>query len=293
MRSSAPLLHLPHLYRIVRVVAVAAVIAAAAAPAEAQVTDPATKRRAEAIATEAKILFQQKQFQEAADRFMEAFTLVPTPALVFNAARAAEEAQNFPKAVALFRHYAGIAGVPPDGKADAEARVAKLEAAIKAAQLKPEPLPQPQPQPQPQPKPIAPAKPVAPPVIVRTWSRFHTLTAATGAVMLGVGGATYGLALNEQASANELFPKLKTEADATTYHKHVSNAKAWRATAAVAGGIGVAVVGWAVYDWWQGAPPPAASPSPKRAGALPVPEGVRLALLPTFDGALLLLRGAF
>lgn len=111
-------------FGLVALVACAA-LGLAAAPARA--ADPASVRRAEAIATEAKFLFKQKAYEEAAARFFEAYTLVNKPALLFNAARAYEEAGNIDRAAALFRAYIELDGVGADGKAEASKRLAPLE----------------------------------------------------------------------------------------------------------------------------------------------------------------------
>ncbi|MCB9740709.1 MAG: hypothetical protein H6747_15705 [Deltaproteobacteria bacterium] len=109
-----------------------AVLTWSAAPqlAWAQAPDAATVRRAEALATEAKLLFQQKAYEQAAERFFEAYTLVRKPALIYNAARAYEEAGNVERAVALFKAYQGLPDAPKDGKAEAKRRLIPLEAEL-------------------------------------------------------------------------------------------------------------------------------------------------------------------
>lgn len=89
-------------------------------------TSAADRRRAEAIAAEAKLLFKQKTYDEAARLFFEAYTIVNSAALLFNAARAYEEAGNVDRAVALFQAYLERADAPGDGKADARRRLEPL-----------------------------------------------------------------------------------------------------------------------------------------------------------------------
>ncbi len=79
-------------------------IALSAGTAAAGPTD-AELRRAEALATEARMFFKSKLYKDAALQFMEAFALSQRPALVYNAARAYEEADMLDKSIALFGHY--------------------------------------------------------------------------------------------------------------------------------------------------------------------------------------------
>ncbi len=122
LRGSAPRHH-----DATGLVALITCVALGLAAAPAHAADPAAVRRAEAIATEAKFLFKQKAYEDAAARFFEAYTLVNKPALLFNAARAYEEAGNIDRAAALFRAYIDFAGVGADGKAEASKRLAPLE----------------------------------------------------------------------------------------------------------------------------------------------------------------------
>lgn len=92
--------------------------------------DANTVRRAEAIATEAKFLFKQKAYEEAAARFFEAYTLVNQASLLYNAARAYEEAGNLERAAALFRAYVELKDAPADGRADARKRLVPIDAKL-------------------------------------------------------------------------------------------------------------------------------------------------------------------
>jgi len=64
---------------------------------------------AEALALQAKEKFRAKKFEEAAKLFMQAYAKDPQPPLVFNAARAYEEAGMNGEAAGLFRLYLSIA----------------------------------------------------------------------------------------------------------------------------------------------------------------------------------------
>lgn len=107
-------------------------VALAPRPAMADAAEDAAVRRAGALATEAKLLFQQKVYDQAAERFMEAYTLVKRPALLFNAARAYEEGGLLAKAVALFKAYVALGDAPADGKTDAAARIQRMQAVLDA-----------------------------------------------------------------------------------------------------------------------------------------------------------------
>ncbi len=85
---------------------------------------------AEALATEAKVYFRTKQFDKAADKFLQAFGISKRPALVYNAARAYEEAGKHEQAVSMFEHYGTLDDVDDKGRRDAKSRVKKLRKAI-------------------------------------------------------------------------------------------------------------------------------------------------------------------
>ncbi len=88
--------------------------------------------RAEAAATEAKALFKNKLYVEAAPLFMKAYAISKRPPLVYNAARAYEEAGKLKRAESLFLMYRDLPGVDADGKMDVEMRLVALRKAIKA-----------------------------------------------------------------------------------------------------------------------------------------------------------------
>lgn len=112
------------------VLAVALATAEVAAPNAAfaanRAVDKAEARQAEVVAAQAKQAFKDRQFEYAARLFMKAYAISKEPALVFNAARAYEEAGKSGDACSLFRLYATISD-DPDGIADAWARIKRLE----------------------------------------------------------------------------------------------------------------------------------------------------------------------
>ena len=76
---------------------------------------------------EAKAYFTQGLFEEAAMAFMEAFAISRAPDMMYNAARAYQEAKRPEKARALFKTYVGLDGVSDLGRQDAQRRIAVLE----------------------------------------------------------------------------------------------------------------------------------------------------------------------
>ncbi|MFZ4580096.1 MAG: hypothetical protein ACOYOB_17055 [Myxococcota bacterium] len=95
-----------------------------AAPASG--TPAAAVAEAEAFATRAKELFKARDFQRSAKMFMQAYALSHEPALVYNAARAYEEAGMAGDAASLFRLYISLTD-DADGILEARERVKRLE----------------------------------------------------------------------------------------------------------------------------------------------------------------------
>jgi hypothetical protein len=104
-------------------------VAASAAGAEKPGT--AELRKAEAAATEARVFFKAGLFDKASGKFMEAYAISKRPSMMFNAARAYEEGQNFREAMALLKHYRDLEDVGSDGKRDADERIARMEAILR------------------------------------------------------------------------------------------------------------------------------------------------------------------
>ncbi|MSP91442.1 MAG: hypothetical protein EXR79_06515 [Myxococcales bacterium] len=93
----------------------------------AQSVSAADLKKGEAKAEEAKSYFKSGLFSEAADAFMEAYANSKRPDMIYNAARALEEAKAHAKALALFARYEGLAAAPEDGRKDARQRIARLQ----------------------------------------------------------------------------------------------------------------------------------------------------------------------
>ncbi len=238
--------------------------------AAARGDDPAVIRKAEAVATEAKLLFQQKAYEAAAERFMEAYTLVRRASLIFNAARAYQEAGLLQKAIALFKAYMGLPDATEDGKADAAKRIATLELEVKAQEPKPvlppkdDPPPHGKPDVAPLPNPPTPVADVTPPD--KTGKKPEEVppvppkpfpwasAAATAGLVIG-SGVLYGLALSEALAAHDMETSLHTSAQAQTYENHVNKAQLFRGAAVVAGSLTVLAAGWLGWELLGGGDP--------------------------------------
>ena len=98
-------------------------------PAHAQVSKDELAK-AEAKALQAKFKFKAEAYAEAAELFLEAFTISKSPALLFNAARAFEEAKRYKEARAAFEQYLSLPGLSASGRDDARAHIASCDAKI-------------------------------------------------------------------------------------------------------------------------------------------------------------------
>lgn len=110
-------------------------------------------RQAEAMATEAKALFQNKVYVDAARLFLEAFAISKRATLVYNAARAYEEAGRLKRAESLFMLYRSLPDADAAGRSDAEAHLQEVRRRIAAGEGSDEPDPA---------DPVAPAPPSQP-----------------------------------------------------------------------------------------------------------------------------------
>lgn len=110
--------------------AAACLLAVGSSPA-AHAAPPKGKRAAlddaEDLAARAQAEFKAGAFEQAARMYMKAYGKSGKPSVVYNAARAYEEAGNLGEAVALFRLYLSL-DPDADGVMDARARLQKLEA---------------------------------------------------------------------------------------------------------------------------------------------------------------------
>ena len=120
--------------RFASVLFICLIVVTSARPAGAGPTD-GELRRAEALATEARAFFKGGVFRDAASKFMEAFALSKRPSLVYNAARAYEEAKALNKARALFKLYLSLGSVDASGQKAAETHLKSIEATLDKRKL--------------------------------------------------------------------------------------------------------------------------------------------------------------
>lgn len=197
---------------------------AKASPAEAE---------AEAIRLRAVEHFKAKQYDAAAKAFMQAYARVPTPALVYNAARAYEEAGKTGDAAALFRLYITISD-DADGIVEARERLKRLEKSSTPAASEP-----------PATK-TSEAGPSAPRVEVGARTEVTTGDSlegwkwpATGlAVALLAGGGTL-MVLGAGASEDANGMKIGSDADIADYESRYERASTqwWTGAGLLAGGV--------------------------------------------------------
>ncbi len=222
---------------------------AAAAPiAKSKSKSTASSSDAEAYAERATERFKAKDFEVAAKLFMQAYARSHVPALVFNAARAYEEAGKPGDAASLFKLYITISD-DADGIVNARERIKRLAA-------KPEDKP-PQSREVAQPQPIAgkpsaakppamleaqapPSDKPAPPDNTLAWAATGTAAVAVvgGAVLMAVGASN-------SAAANDL--QVRDEAGLKNYGALYDRAELqWKA--GIGGfAIGAVLGGWAAW----------------------------------------------
>ncbi len=224
--------------------------------------------RAEAKVIEAKAFFKSALFAEAAESYLQAFAISHKPATLFNAARAYEEAKVFAKAIALFEQYVQLADTPPDGRREANERIAHDHAALAAAAAAhAEPAPavvedKPAPAKPAEPAPAAevkvagePAtksaeteepKPAAPAPVKSNWLDWALFAGGDTLVVLGLLG--WAGAVNNVNQANAMdFSAANAEAD---YNAKVASARNARSGAVVIAVVGAGLAGWGAWRLW-------------------------------------------
>lgn len=246
-----------------------------AAVAVAQPASNADLERAEAKAIEAKVFFKSGLYAEAATGFMQAFAISRRPDMMFNAARAYEEAGMAAQAIALFEQYQQLADAPAEGKKDATARIAQQNGVLHARRsaaaapiegtgtpaAKTAPIP-----PAPAPVPVAAAKSTTPapaPTVAtapparpsKAWS--ITLVAGGGTLVL-VGLFSWSAAVDQINTSNKMdFAAANAE---TTYKNNVQQAKNTRNFGIGSTLVGVGLAAWGGWRLWR-APPAEAKPA--------------------------------
>jgi hypothetical protein len=214
---------------------------------------------AEAFAARAKEMFKAKEFQRSAKLFMQAYALTHEPALVYNAARAYEEAGMAGDAAGLFRLYISLTD-DADGILEARERIKRLEgkgaAADKPATVVESAAPRakaapPRQGPSPTvPGPGASVATTAPPPPASpqpAWQKWSATGGATVALTAGVALMLVGKA--GTADANE-----RLASDSTAYNSAFDTAETQWWTGAGLTGLGVGLAGVATWLWLQDEP---------------------------------------
>lgn len=218
------------------------------------------EREALALANQAKGKYAAGAFEAAAGLFMAAYGKVPEPTLLFNAARAYQQAGRPREALPLFQLYLSL---NQDADADSQAgrreatqHVAAIEASLRKQgetptpprEQPPTPTPSPTPPPTVKPEPALTPEPVPPPVPPQTEPNVHrpglfqrvqarpeergsyrTAALVTGGVGLGLvltGALVRSLAGGD---LNDLDAKLNSDArqmDGATVHPTVTQREA-------------------------------------------------------------------
>ncbi len=267
---------------------VAAIFVASAVPvgAHAQPT-PRDLERAEALATEAKAYFKGKLYKQAATGFMEAYAIARKPPMVFNAARAYEEAREPRRALALFQMYLTLADVSDEGRADAGTRITDLEAVVAAAErasaqadreaaaadraaTKGQEADGAKASPPADPRKDKNGAAVLPPkndaqgterkqplaVAAKPFPLWRSV--AAGSLLL-FGAAAWVNA--RRVGAEMTLDDVVDEASLAAYQDMRGEARVWQGVAVGSAVVGLGVGAWAAWDWFLG-PPPAAPAAP-------------------------------
>lgn len=222
-------------------------------PALAQ--SAADLERAEAKALEAQAFFRSGLFPQAATGFMHAYGISRRPEMMYNAARAYEEAKLHAESIALFEHYLTLPDAPEDGKRDARARIDRQRAllppptaapaspAAPTPEAVPTPAPTPTPPPAPAAAPTAAPSPVAAPSPRNPW--------VSGAIWSGAGLFEVAALVTWAAASNRLTQAGDADFSAAnaaaTYRDEEAAAKQERTVAIGLAVAGAGLAGWGVW----------------------------------------------
>ncbi|MBI5609723.1 MAG: hypothetical protein HY902_12695 [Deltaproteobacteria bacterium] len=261
---------------------------------------------AEVLATRAKALFHAKSYAQAADLYLAAYAKSHVPLMLFNAARATEEAGNLAEARALFLEYARLEGITPAERKDAlrradDLRVRLDQQAPVAAEPAPKPKNAPAADPATPPAPSEPAKAAAtqppsapqpakrdepaqagpaatPPVAVQ---RDRAPRAASGAPVWPIVAAAsataasvalWWMANDKSHQANGI--DVRDQASKQNYLTLADSARTWQKAAIGAGAVAGALAVWAIA---AGVSSPTAPRSTVRWLPILQPDGAGLA----------------
>lgn len=242
-------------------------------PVLAKTPTPDELSRAEAKALEAKAYYKNKLFQEAATGFMEAFAISGKPDMMFNAARAYEEAGQNARAIALYEQYITLKNVPDDGKKEAQGHIDKLRKMMADPTAPEEKKPEAEKKPSEAKAPVtaeaeqnpadSPNQPPAKPMVVAVTQKpaapaddrsrvlSWTLLIGGGLLTLGGLGNTVGGASDANTANNMDFSV--TDA-AAVYKANYAAASSKRNTGLFSALLGAGLATWGVYRLWGPVP---------------------------------------
>ncbi len=200
---------------------------------------------AEGLAAVAKERFRSKDFETAAKLFMQAYALVHEPALVYNAARAYEEAGRPGDATGLFKLYISLTD-DAQGAAEARERVRRLEGQppshagpVPGEQLKGDAHPPTAPA-------VDPSRPSGPPTVAQrappAWLPWST--GGTAGVSLAAGITLMVLGRAASMDANDRY-----SADVDAYDRAFGAAQNQWWTGVALTGVGVGLAGLTTWLW--------------------------------------------
>lgn len=105
----------------------------AAAAAEPEAPTLSAPEQAAKFFNEGRELFRDKQFRAASDKFRAAYNLDPSPILLYNLARAAEETPDPERAVEHYQNYLNAVGPDAEDRDEVERRIRVMEKTLIAA----------------------------------------------------------------------------------------------------------------------------------------------------------------
>lgn len=215
----------------------------------------ADRARANAIAAQGKKAFVHKEFDAAAELYLQAYELSKVPLMLFNAARAKQEARKYLEARDLFRVYKNLPKIGLENYRAAEEKILECdhELAIAEAAKTPPPIVGPHGE-EPQGEGVVVSVEVTPTVGRPELMAAARITLEPRKLVswqsgTGVGLAIAGIALmvsgaSATSEANEL--PTTTRADQQAYREAFSNARTRWGIGAAACALGVGFSSWGV-----------------------------------------------
>jgi hypothetical protein len=235
-------------------------------------TRNADLERAEAKAIEAKAFFQSGLFVRAAEGFLQAFAISRRSEMMFNAARAYEEARMPAESIALFGQYVKLPDTTEASRADAQERIQRQRKVMEQQGMTPPPAVKPEPRPEVKPEPIAAPKhenagkpkpvmvavaptPEPPPPARNKYVTYGLLGGGTLLALIALGG--YNDAKTRVDAANRMDFGVTNAA--AVYAAQIKTAHDQRNVDAFVGLVGVGLIGWGAWRLWGPSPKPQAA----------------------------------